>query len=289
MNIPYDSYRVFNAVVRCGSLSAAAEKLRMNQPNVSRCIRNLESSLSATLFLRGRKGVTLTERGEALYAHTKIAVEQLEQAEKEFLQDGESVRIAATETALRCFLLPVLETFRRIFPAVNLQIVNLNSTASVEAVKQGRISLAVISGPLRELQPLCSTHIREIRDVCICGECFPELWERSLTASELANYPLISLARDTVNYEIYGTWFAGCGAAYEPQVDAATLDLVLPMVRAGLGIGFVPAEFLTESGAAGVHVLKLRERLPRRELLLLEHPELRLRDAEKELKELILH
>ena len=55
---------IFAAVVRAGSFSAAAEQLLLTQPAVSQHIQDLEVSLGTRLFVRGRRGVTLTPAGE---------------------------------------------------------------------------------------------------------------------------------------------------------------------------------------------------------------------------------
>ena len=66
MYISFDYYRAFYYVAKYGSISQAAEALMNNQPNVSRTIKNLESELNCTLFVRSRKGVELTPEGEML-------------------------------------------------------------------------------------------------------------------------------------------------------------------------------------------------------------------------------
>lgn len=83
MYISFDYYRAFYYVAKYGSISQAAEALMNNQPNVSRTIKNLESELNCTLFVRSRKGVELTPEGEMLYAHVAAAVEHIQSGEEE--------------------------------------------------------------------------------------------------------------------------------------------------------------------------------------------------------------
>lgn len=114
MNITYDYYRVFYYVARCGSFTRAAQALLSNQPNVSKAIQNLENQLGCALFARSHRGVQLTEAGERLYAHARIAFDQLSQAEQELRLDasGGVINIGASETALHGALLPVLKRFQ---------------------------------------------------------------------------------------------------------------------------------------------------------------------------------
>ena len=75
MYVSYDYYRVFYFVAKYENISQAAKLLLNNQPNITRTIKNLESALGCTLFVRNRHGVKLTPEGERLYSHVKIAFE----------------------------------------------------------------------------------------------------------------------------------------------------------------------------------------------------------------------
>lgn len=98
----YDYYRIFYYVAQYKSFSRAAEILENNQPNITRCMNNLENELGCKLFVRTNRGVTLTPEGTRLYEHVAVAFEQIEVAEKEISMDNslESgiVTIGASET-----------------------------------------------------------------------------------------------------------------------------------------------------------------------------------------------
>ena len=78
MNISYDYYRIFYYVAKCGNITQAAKELANNQPNVTRVIKTLEQALGCSLFVRSHNGVVLTPEGDKLYAHVKIAVENIQ-------------------------------------------------------------------------------------------------------------------------------------------------------------------------------------------------------------------
>jgi DNA-binding transcriptional LysR family regulator len=63
-HINLELYRVFCITARLGSISAAAKELYMTQPAVSQSIKTLENKLGGVLFLRTKKGVSLTGEGE---------------------------------------------------------------------------------------------------------------------------------------------------------------------------------------------------------------------------------
>ena len=128
MAIPYDYYRLFYYVAQCRSFTRAAKVLENNQPNITRCMNNLEHELNCKLFVRSNRGVTLTPEGTRLYEHAAIAYEQLLVGEEELKKDRELesglITIGASETALRLVLLDKLEVFRERYPHVRLRILN---------------------------------------------------------------------------------------------------------------------------------------------------------------------
>lgn len=128
MIVSYDAYRVFYTVARFGSFTKAASVLLASQPNLTRTIRNLESALGCTLFVRSNRGVSLTPEGEKLFARVSVACEQIQAGEEELASDRSLqsgvVSIGASETALHGFLLPVLGAFHRAYPGIRLRISN---------------------------------------------------------------------------------------------------------------------------------------------------------------------
>lgn len=247
MSIPYDYYRIFYYVARYQSLTRAAHALQSNQPNVTRTINALERELGCRLFQRSHRGVTLTPEGEKLFAHVQIMQEQLQAAEYELagsrsLQSG-SVSIGASETALHGLLLPVLRQFRQQHPGVRFQITNHSSPQAVAALRAGLVELAVVCTPCDEIsKPLAEIPLRPTQDVLVAGPEYADLAARPLTLQEVADLPLVCLGPGSSTYTFFGQLFAQQGLTLSPDIQAATADQILPMVRYGLGLGFVPME-----------------------------------------------
>lgn len=126
--VPYDYYRIFYYVAQHKSFTKAAEALGNNQPNITRCMNNLEQDLGCKLFVRTNHGVSLTPEGKQLYSRAAVAFEQLRLGESEIRADCSlrtgSISIAASETALHLTLLNRLDAFHRRYPGVHLRITN---------------------------------------------------------------------------------------------------------------------------------------------------------------------
>ena len=195
-----------------------------------------------------------------------------------------SVTISASEIALRGILQPVLREFCRLHPNVSLKISNHTTPQAVEALKNGLADLAVVTTPLTPEEGLRFRRLRSVRERAVCAG-FPELYGRPVTPEELLRYPIVSLGAQSTSYQLYSGYFAAHGLAFSPDIEAATADQILPLVEAGLGIGFVTEDFL--HGAPELHALELTCPLPAREICAVKREGQPLSLAAQELERLL--
>lgn len=292
MYISLDSYRAFYYVAQFRSFTKAAQMLYSNQPNVTRTIKNLEQALGCTLFIRSSRSVQLTPEGEELYAHICPAMEQIHAGEASVqlhssLQSG-TIRIGASEIALHRVLLPVLEAFRQAYPGIRLRISNSNSQQAVSALKEGLVDFSLITPPIGQMDPFLRTDLASFQEVPVCGKTYRHLADGPLTLAQLADYPLISLCKGSSTHQLYTDWFREHDLAFAPDIEAATADQILPMVRANLGIGFVPERTAREAAADGsISLLQLWENPPERTICLLKRKDMPLSVAAGKLETML--
>ena len=293
MNINYDYYRIFYYVAKYGNFTQAANILLNNQPNITRSIKKLENELGCTLFVRSNRGATLTPEGEKLFAHVSVAVEQLRAGEEELsrdksLQSG-TVTVGVSETALHGLLLSVLNKFRSKYPGIRIRLSNHSTPQAMSALRNGRVDLAVVTTPTDVSNPLHEYRLTTFREILVCGKDFSHLQNKVLQLKDLTKYPLICLGKETKTNEFFSRFFMSHGLVFLPDMEAATTDQILPMVRNNLGLGFLPdifAEPAIEMGA--IYGLKLQEKIPRRDICLLKNTERPLSIAAKELEKMLL-
>lgn len=293
MNISYEYYRIFYYAARYRNLTQAAEALHSNQPNVSRIIKILEHELGCTLFTRSNHGITLTPEGEQLYSHIKIAVEQIQTAEEELLRSAGlhqgTVTISTSETALHLVVLPVLNRFKKNFPDIRIRILNHLSFQAIEAVKTGLADFAVAAAHIEIEKPLLSCSVMEFKDILIGGPSYSHLKTKLLSLKELTGYPLVCLAENTMTHAFYSDFYRRHHLVLRPELEAATTDQLLPIIKNDLGIGFIPEVFAREALAAGeVCQIPLAEEIPARRIYFIENKNCPLNAAAKELKKLLL-
>lgn len=290
MYINYDYYRIFYYVAKYGNITQAAKVLLNNQPNLTRAVKTLESELGCPLFIRNNRGMKLTPEGERLFAHIQIAIEHIEAGEEEIIEsrnlENGSVFVAASEIALHCVLLPALKQYRTLYPGIRLKISNHSTPQAIDAIKNGVADIGVVTTPTLPSAMIEEITVHKFHEVAVCSSVFSELLQRKVSFAELLNYPMVSLGAQTKSFELYSEFFAAQGFHYQPETEAATADQILPMVKAYLGIGFIPKEFL--AGVEGVSVIETEKPLPEREIRIVKRHEQPLSIAARELERLIL-
>lgn len=287
MNINYEYYKVFYYVARYKSITIASKLLYNNQPNISRIIKKLEEELACPLFIRQRHGVSLTPEGEKLYKHIALAYEQISLAEIELNKDKDllagTLSIAVSEIALHCLLLPVLKEYKANYPNIRIKISNHSTPQAIESLRKGLVDIALVTSPFDTYSDIISFKIKAIQEVAIAANSFN--CKDILNYQDLINYPLIGLEENTSSNSFYAKLFNHYNLNYRNDIEAATADQILAMVKAGLGIGFVPLEFLNSDD---LKILSLEKPIPKRDICLITRKDIPLNLATNRLKEMLI-
>lgn len=292
MSVNYDYYRIFYFVAKSRSFTRAAKIMLSSQPNITRSMNNLEQELGCRLFVRSNRGVKLTPEGNKLFAHVSVAFEQLQAGEAELandksLQSG-TVSIAANETALHGILLSKLRQLHKDYPGFRIRIANYATPQAVLALKNGLLELAVVTTPTGVRKPLREIPLKPFREILVGGPDFSFLRGKTLCLKDLQNYPLICLGADTKTFEFYDRFFVEHGLTLHPDMETATTDQVLPLVKSGLGIGFLPENLAAEALERNeVFQIRLAESIPERNICLVKDTLRPLSIATKELEKLL--
>ncbi len=296
MNSNFEYYKIFYYVAKYENLTKAATALKTSQPAVTRTIHKLEGELGCRLFTRSKTGMKLTPEGRTFYGYVAAGCAQFFKGENDLsnlisLENG-TIYISATETALHCYLFQAMEEFNSLYPNVRFKILNNSTTESVNAVKEGKVDLAFVSANLQVAKPLRMKILRKYRDILIAGMRFEELkaGKEELSLKELVSYPWISLTAETITRRFLNEYFEKNGLTFAPDMELATTDMILPAVRHNLGLGFIPAEFADAELESGqVFEIKVKEKLPERNIILIydtEYPQsIAAKEFQKFLKE----
>ena len=136
------------AVIREGTISAAAQSLHVAQPSLSRQMKELEEDLGAPLFVRGNRRIALTEEGMVLKKRAEEMVRLMKMTEDEITQIRNhisgSVRIGAGESWSFHYLARTAAALAQEHPDIRFHITSGDTQDLMDELNKGLIDFAVI-------------------------------------------------------------------------------------------------------------------------------------------------
>lgn len=187
--------KYFTHVAELGSYTRAAEVSNVAQPVLSRQIRKLETELHQNLLIRHGRGVVLTDAGRTLLAHSRVILQQLEQAQEDLnLTEGKltgHINLGLPPTVARTISLDLIRIFKRDFPDASLTLTEALTVNIEENLHLGRLNIGLLYNPTSTEH--LETRLLAKEDLyLICDKNSPYIQGRdSITLAELANIPLI--------------------------------------------------------------------------------------------------
>lgn len=290
MYINYEYYRVFYYAAQCGNLTKAAALLQNSQPNLTPRDQNAGGGAWLHALFRtnprpdpdaGGRGALpphprglCRDRGRGGRCHAEPDARARERVSRR--ERGRAALSAAAGAA----------EFRARHPGVHLRISNHSTPQAVAALHETTADFAVVTTPAALSPSLTQTRVRPIQEVPVCAPEFSVLLDRTVTLADLAAHPLITLGAGTTSHDFYAAVFARRGVPFQPVIEAATADQIIPMAEAGLGVGIVPQDFIRTSDR--VRTIELDEPLPPRAVCIVKRKGHPLSVAARELERMLL-
>lgn len=232
VNLDLDLLRAFVSVVESASFTRAAAALGRTQPAVSLQIRRLEDQLRAPLLDRGGRGVALTTEGAALLPQARRLLrlnDEVVAALGEGDLEGE-VRFGAPEDVATMHLPGILGAFARSHPRIRLAVTCDYTANLLDQMSRGMLDLALI-----KREPVGP-------DLGVRVWSEPLVWV-ALDASvvEATPLPLIVAPAPDIYRKRALVALQGAGVDFRASFTSPSLAGQLAALRAGLGVGVLPA------------------------------------------------
>ncbi len=241
----------FIAVAETNSFSLAAERLYLTQPAVSKRISSLEQILNIKLFDRIGRIIQLTEAGKALLPYAYQILIEINDASRKLSNLQKEVTgqltIATSHHIGLHRLPPILRTFTKNYPQVNLDIHFLDSEKAYEEVLQGRVELAIITLATNTLSPLKATTIWIDQLDFVCSQDNPLSQYQQLNLATLSNYPAIFPGVGTFTHDLIEKCFSK--AKLKPLVTMSTnyMETIKMLVSIGFAWSVLPRTMLDQT------------------------------------------
>lgn len=286
MDINYELYKVFYHVAATLSFSEASKQLFISQSAVSQSIKVLEKKLNQTLFIRSTKKVQLTPEGEILLKHIEPAINLIHKGENQLLEantlNGGQLRIGASDTICRYYLVPYLNEFHKTWPNVHIKVTNQTSIECAHLLENGQVDFIITNYPNSGLSSSQNVRIiNEFSDVFVANQDYFPLKDQTVDLQKLQTYPILMLDRKSTTSEFLHHIFQKEQLDLVPEIELSSNDLLIDLARIGLGIAFVP-DFCIPENDKDLFQVKLTQKLPIRQMVVAYNENLPISQAAKQ-------
>ncbi|MFB9171720.1 LysR family transcriptional regulator [Roseibium salinum] len=292
--LDWNLLRTFIVLAQSGSVTRAADKLRLKQPTVSSALKRLEDRLGRKLIHRKPGQFELTEAGDLLFREAieiQGAILRLGTLMRDVTDEVRGhVEIAMASHVVSPLFDDTLREFHERHPAATLSINVSASKDALEAVTARRASMAVCL--VRDRNPKLE-YLRLFREFfgLFCGPPHPLFGRTGLTKADLAGQSAVSFVTDRLEDALRPVTLMRAEADLEDRVvgTSANLEEVRRMIIAGLGVGPLPAHVVKRDVRDGLlWQLPPYENLPEIAVHVVWNPKAKTNRAESALLDMLL-
>lgn len=233
--------RNFMRVARAGSVSRAAQELRLAQPALSRQIRKLEHELGVSLFARHGRGVRLSAAGSLLLERAEAITALVHQTGEEIRDDRSPsagrITLGVPPAAGRLVIPPFVERFQKTWPQTTLHMREGVTSSLLEWLTEKRIDIAILHNPPHletlEITPLLTERM------LVIGPPAHRLKEKKHPASyrirDLGELPLILPNMAHTNRRLVEHAALEHGVRLQIKIEVDSVGFAKALVEKGLG------------------------------------------------------
>ncbi len=239
---------LFKIVAEAGSVTRAGERLHRVQSNVTTRVKRLESHLGVPLFVRGRRGMSLTPEGRRLmdYADRLLALAEEAQAEVSAHPPRGRLLIGSMESTAAVHLPRLLSSLHAKYPALEVQLVTGTSGALLAQVHAGALSAAFVSGAVAELGLAADPAF--VEELVLITH--PSMRHRP-GAGDLRRKTLVTFGAGCAYRACIESWLAAKGVRPPRTFEVGSYHAMLACVAADVGYAVAPRSVLGASSARG--------------------------------------
>ena len=239
MNLEVRHLHLVKAIAEDGTISKASDRLHLTQSALSHQLRDIEQKLGAQLFLRHNKRMTLSQAGKRLLNSVGVVLDELGRAEEEVQRialEKEGLLRISTECYTCYHWLPsVLKVFHNKFPNVDVQVVTEATTGPIQYILDGKLDLAIITGPLRNrrivLEPLFQDKM-----FVIMSPLHPLAKRAYINPEDFADQHVFLYSLPMEENTYYEKVLSPAGIQPKKITQIRLTEAIIEMVKAGLGI-----------------------------------------------------
>jgi DNA-binding transcriptional LysR family regulator len=262
MQIEFRQLRQFLAVVEMKSFTAAAEKLHMTQPALTRSVQQLEDRFGVKLIERGSKSFELTAFGRTLAERARLIEQEFAHinAEMVAMKSGKAglLRIGTGPSGIS-YLPDVLIAFQQQRPNVKIELTVDSMDATVAALLNGELDLICTALEFPHHPTLKSERLIEISNVVIAADDHPLAQKTAVEPNELLTFPWTAFSHDDMARARLGAYFAANNLDLPHfAFETNSLETIFALVARSSYLASMPSLVLPEARKRGLTALNIK-------------------------------
>lgn len=242
-------YRIFCEVAKQKNITKASEALFVSQPSVSSAIKELETSLGGQLFIRQNKGVVLTSYGQDIYNKIAPSIEKLEEIDHYFddintLQSG-ILRIGTNTSNTTQIMSKYLIKFASIYPNVKIKMFRDSQENLIKKLENQEIDIVYIDNEnIGDFNIVESYNI----EYQLIGnkDYFEKFKDNPIDSSNFPVNEIILPNYVNTSRTLIEQFLKKHDITIKPKYEVDNYSILYDMVKEGLGVAFVNADFYKE-------------------------------------------
>lgn len=238
--------RHFVALAETGSVTQAAAREQIVQSGLSNSLVALERSVGSLLYVRGTRPIRLTDAGQALLGPARQILAAADDARARVRDTSAALtgalRVGVMQSAE--YLVPLAATlagFAREHPGVDLHVAQSSAVSMVEQVEDGRLHCAVVPAMPERSSALHLIGLAGEPLTLVCPRDHPLTNKKELTLTDLDGEWFVDVQRGWSARALHDAAFTARGITRRVRCEVNEWLLMVELIAAGLGVGFVPA------------------------------------------------
>lgn len=227
-------------------LTRASERLAVTQPTLSHSLKRLESEIGCELFVRSKKGLTLTSAGEKLKNSAGDLLSRWEEIKASALGDVETeqgiIKLGCHSAVAQYVLTNLLPGFFKNYPQINVQLSHGLSRYMTEQVISTSLDVAFAVNPVEHPDLI-------IKEICQDEVC---LWK----SKNCQNEGVLFVDLNLVQSQSILQKLQKKGHNFSRVIESSSLEVIAAMVASGAGAGIVPGRVIRQFASDKVEKIK---------------------------------
>ncbi len=243
MHLELRHLRTIRAIHEAGGLARAAERMHITQSALSHQIKGLEDQAGVPLFVRRSKPLKLSAAGLRLLALANRVLPEVAALEGDFegLIEGSTGRLHIAIECHACFdwLMPLLDSYRRIWPDVDIDIRPGLAFDALEALRREAVDLVISADP-EEGDGITFSPLFDYEPLCVVSNINPLAEKDYIEATDFADQTLITYPMEPARLDIFTQLLNPAGIAPKALRQVELTAMILLLVASNRGISVLP-------------------------------------------------